>query len=581
MESKETESTNTLKPQFELVMGHVACRIFIAIFIILITIPPIYRNAFDISSYFDNESSSEISSLAPILKIFKKQKGLPLNVHFNDFEENLKSAVFAEPPRKIIQSSLSLGPLKEGNRKTSIGEEGWLFFRNTLNTLTGYGPLKEEPDFVNKDPNIKNGGGPLSVIKKFANQLDSFGSHLILVNIPTKAMIYPEKIAKNIDGPIRHPDAEKFFADLESIPNLDVLDLTDPLFQLRNSVQVFLKQDTHWTPQGMEESAKIIANHIHSMGLNFDKTKIDYQEKEERSGYGDLVDNLQIFKQSFNKELVNVHPIKGMTKDINSEVILLGDSFTNIYSSNTGLGWGSGAGLPEHLAINLGMPLDVISINGGGATEVRKKLAQRRGSTIKMKNKKIIIWAITSRDLFQSESQRHEAGIKWDTVKFNELEPKKELPNSPIIVRARLTKKPNIPNPQLTTYKDLLYGSDYEIIEKISGDIQDDNGKIAVINWAFKNRKIKPSAEYALEREAIIKLVPFEEMKELQTLEQVYDGDIFDLYWEVSENSDKSTEINQILAENTGLRHKFASITSGIFAIFIFLGTRFIPKHSC
>ena len=136
-------------------------------------------------------------------------------------------------------------------------------------------------------------------------------------------------------------------------------------------------------------------------------------------------------------------------------------------------------------------------------------------------------------------------------------------------------------NPQLNTYKDLLYGSDYEIIEKISGDIQDDNGKIAVINWAFKNRKIKPSAEYALEREAIIKLVPFEEMKELQTLEQVYDGDIFDLYWELSEKSDKSTEINQLLAENTGLRHKIASITSGVFSIFIFLGTRFIPKHSC
>ena len=580
MESKKTKSTNTLNPQFELVMGHLACRISISIFIIIITIPPIYRNAFDVSSYFNNESSSEISSSAPILKIFKKQKGLPLNAHFNDFEENLKFAVFAEPPRKIIQSSLSLGPLKEGNRKTSIGEEGWLFFRNTLNALTGYGPLKGEPDFVNKDPNIKNGRGPSSVIKEFANQLDGFGSHLILVNIPTKAMVYPEKIAKNVDGPIRHPDSEKFFADLEPIPNVDVLDLTDPLFQLRNSVQVFLKQDTHWTPQGMEESAKIIANHIHSMSLNFDKTKIDYQEKEERSGYGDLVDNLQIFKQGFNKELVNVHPIKGMTKDINSEVILLGDSFTNIYSSNTGLGWGNGAGLPEHLAINLGMPLDVISINGGGATEVRKKLAQRRGSAIKMKNKKIIIWAITSRDLFQSESQRHEAGIKWDTVKFNELEPKKERPNSPIIVRARLTKKTNIPNPQLTTYKDLLYGSDYEIIEKISGEIQDDNGKIAVINWAFKNRKIKPSAEYSLEREAIIKLVPFEEMKELQTLEQVYDGDIFDLYWELSEKSDKSTEINQLLAENTGLRHKIASITSGVFSIFIFLGTRFIPKHS-
>ena len=28
-------------------------------------------------------------------------------------------------------------------------------------------------------------------------------------------------------------------------------------------------------------------------------------------------------------------------------------------------------------ALNIGTPIDVISINGGGATEVRKKLAQR------------------------------------------------------------------------------------------------------------------------------------------------------------------------------------------------------------
>ncbi|MAB59353.1 MAG: hypothetical protein CMO46_02280 [Verrucomicrobiales bacterium] len=579
MESKKTGSTNALNSQFEVVIGHVTCRIFIAIFIIIITIPPIYRNAFDVSSYFDNKSTDQTSSAAPILKIFKKQKGLSLKDHFNDFEKNLESAIFIEPPRKIIQSCLSLGPLKEGNRKTIIGEEGWLFFRNALSALTGYGPLKEEPDFVNKDPNIKRGNSPLSIIKEFAQQLDDFGTHLVLVNIPSKAMIYPDKISKNLESPIRHPDAQKFFADLKSVPNLDVLDLTDPLFKLRNKIQVFLKQDTHWTPQGMEESAKMIASHIHSMGFNFEKTQIGYQKKEERSGYGDLVENLKI-SHGFEKELVTAHPVQGSTKDINSEIILLGDSFTNIYSSNTSLGWGKEAGLPEHLAINLGAPLDVISINGGGATEVRKKLAQRRGSAIQMRNKKIMIWAITSRDLFQSASQRHETGIRWNTVKFNELDPKKESPSSSIIVRARLTKKPNIPNPQLTTYKDLLYGSDYEIIEKIAGEINDENGKIAVLNWAFKNRKINPSAEYALGREAIIELVPFEEMKELQTLEQIYDGDIFDLYWELPKNSDEKPEINQINARNAGFRHKIALITSGVFSIIIFLGTRFIPKHN-
>ena len=93
------------------------------------------------------------------------------------------------------------------------------------------------------------------------------------------------------------------------------------------------------------------------------------------------MEKINIWDGAFNQESVIAKPIKGNTRDRNSEIILLGDSFTNIYSSNEGLGWGNNAGLPEHIASNVGTPIDVISINGGGATEVRKKLAQRRGSS--------------------------------------------------------------------------------------------------------------------------------------------------------------------------------------------------------
>ena len=394
-------------------------------------------------------------------------------------------------------------------------------------------------------------------------------------------MIYPEKINHNIKGPISHPDAQRLVSELNSLPNLDVLDLTRSLFNLKKDKKVFLKQDTHWTPEAMEEAAKIIANHIKSMDINIDKVNLNPKQKEGRKAYGDLVEKINIWDGAFNQESVIAKPIKGNTRDRNSEIILLGDSFTNIYSSNEGLGWGNNAGLPEHIASNVGTPIDVISINGGGATEVRKKLAQRRGSSEDMKNKKVVIWAITCRDLFLSQEQCIDRNISWENVSFDKRPLEKKPTNNKITIRAKLIEKPKIPDPKQTTYKDLLYGADYEIIETISGQVPEEGKKIAVVNWAFKNRVLLPSANYEIGSVRNLQLMPFEEMKDLQTLEQMYEGDNFDLFWELPKTSEKTHEIGQIKSENKAFRHKIALIVSSLFTIFIFIGTNRIPEHYC
>ena len=58
-----------------------------------------------------------------------------------------------------------------------------------------------------------------------------------------------------------------------------------------------------------------------------------------------------------------------------SDVLLLGDSFTNIYS-DAAMGWGESAGFAEHLSLALGRPLDVLAENGGGAAALRLSLAR-------------------------------------------------------------------------------------------------------------------------------------------------------------------------------------------------------------
>lgn len=571
MGTSKNNSTDDLNSTFELFIGKKACRLFIGIFLFIIIIPPLYRNIFEISAKLQTDELNHDSSWTPVIELFNKKKNQSLNEHLKSFEKNLETALFAETPRKLTQSTLSLSPLKEGNRNVRIGKDGWLFLDDAIESLTGQGPF----------PFQKDGNSPVYAIKRFADQLDNFGARLILVSIPSKAMIYPEKINHNIKGPISHPDAQRLVSELNSLPNLDVLDLTRSLFNLKKDTKVFLKQDTHWTPEAMEEAAKIIANHIKSMDINIDKVNLNPKQKEERKAYGDLVEKINIWDGAFSQESVIAKPIKGNTRDRNSEIILLGDSFTNIYSSNEGLGWGNNAGLPEHIASNVGTPIDVISINGGGATEVRKKLAQRRGCSEDMKNKKVVIWAITCRDLFLSQEQCIDRNISWENVSFDKRPLEKKPTNNKIIIRAKLIEKPKIPDPNQTTYKDLLYVADYEIIETISGQIPEEGKKIAVVNWAFKNRVLLPSANYEIGSVRNLQLMPFEEMKDLQTLEQMYEGDNFDLFWELPKTSEKTQEIGQIKSENKAFRHKIALIVSSLFTIFIFIGTNRIPEHYC
>ena len=78
-----------------------------------------------------------------------------------------------------------------------------------------------------------------------------------------------------------------------------------------------------------------------------------------------------------------------------SPILLLGDSFTNVFSSGE-LGMGHRGGFGEQLASELGLPIDIIAIPGGGASRSRKALALRPQP---LRGKLLVIWEFTQRDL--------------------------------------------------------------------------------------------------------------------------------------------------------------------------------------
>jgi hypothetical protein len=88
-----------------------------------------------------------------------------------------------------------------------------------------------------------------------------------------------------------------------------------------------------------------------------------------------------------------------------SPVLLLGDSYTNIYRRPE-MDWGEGAGLGEQLMLRLGVGVQVIAVNGGGATTVRESLARKPAA---LARKQVVVWACTARDLFDET-------IAWERV---------------------------------------------------------------------------------------------------------------------------------------------------------------------
>ena len=85
--------------------------------------------------------------------------------------------------------------------------------------------------------------------------------------------------------------------------------------------------------------------------------------------------------------------------DPSADVLLLGDSFTNVYDAPE-MGWGESAGLAEQLSYQLGRSIDAIRRNDAGAHATREMLsAELARGMDRLAGKKVVVWQFASREL--------------------------------------------------------------------------------------------------------------------------------------------------------------------------------------
>jgi hypothetical protein len=406
----------------------------------------------------DSASSSVLSRVFMINRhLLKEMKG---------FEETLNDqSVIGKWIRPKIQYILT-GWLGAGNEKAYSGVRPWLFYRPGVDYLTG-------PPFLHPIQLRKRAAGgsewatpmepdPRAAILLLKQQLARRGIALIIVPTPIKAMIHPEKLSPRTIGQqteLQNPSYERFKEEMEREGVL-VFDAAPVLMEAKaqgGQVQ-YLTTDTHWRPEAVELAAERLKDFIGERVSLPALPPFGYHvERSEMTQLGDLAVMLGLpaNQRIFPREKVSIRKIVGAggepwQSQKTADVLVLGDSFSNIYSLGA-MGWGEGGGFIEQLSHALQRPLDRITRNDDGSYATREILAgELAKGRDRLAGKRLVIYQFAIRELAVGNWKRID--LKPGTppqVKYLTLPPGSER-----IVQGKIEAVSAVPRPGTVAYKD-------------------------------------------------------------------------------------------------------------------------------
>jgi hypothetical protein len=301
---------------------------------------------------------------------------------------------------------------------TVVGRDGWLFFSNELRHV-GVGRFWGEAAAKVSRARAEY-ADPLPAILDYHAQLRKLGIELILLPVPPKAVVYPDKLCPAVrpgaDGvPPRLDTAHQAFYKLLGAKGVEVLDLTGAFLAARAKPgsAMYCKHDTHWSGAACVLAARRIAALVKGRpwAAKIARKAFDTETVTVEIS-GDLWRDLKGAKPPREKlplRFVGTKDATGLTPvepDPASPVILLGDSHGLVFHLG-GTMHAKGAGLVDQLAAELGTPIERVAVRGSGATPARISLyrKQRRIQGY-LANKKLLVWCFSAREFTESGGWR-------------------------------------------------------------------------------------------------------------------------------------------------------------------------------
>jgi alginate O-acetyltransferase complex protein AlgJ len=308
------------------------------------------------------------------------------------------------------------GRVRDGQASVRGDDPAWFFLNRELKQL-GAGKFWEK-DWAEIAANKSD---PTPHMVKFNDLLKEKGVRLILVPVPVKAAIYPDKLAARF-SPGNPLPLKGYFDELRK-QGVDVLDVEPDLNSHRAKTggegadKLYCEQDSHFAPL----TAEIIAAEIKKKVAG--EAWFDAQPKQafKRSGKqaltitGDQVKGAQLNPAPQGEVLTLTYAgkevggkIEPVAADQDSPVLLLGDSHTMVFTDGASTGMHcQGAGLQDQIQYELGFAIDRVANRGSGLVQARKSLVMMRVRSEPefWDKKKLVVWVFSAREFTQSSDR--------------------------------------------------------------------------------------------------------------------------------------------------------------------------------
>ncbi|MCY2968545.1 MAG: hypothetical protein NT069_33795 [Planctomycetota bacterium] len=398
------------------------------------------------------------------------------------------------------------------------GRGDWLYFDRDLAHLTGPAVLDSTRLDHRRlaEPGIEP--DPLPAIIDLHQQLRRRGIRLIVVPVPSKGTIDRHPLYANQEiavlpenGSFREILARLAAADVETVDVASLLDTDDR----KTFVPRFLATDSHWNPSAVD----LVARHL-ARRLGWDVSTGEFEETVTTiEGVGDLARRLD--PAGTWRESVEIRPVTPLWKwnaiesasrreSQGAPIVLLGDSYTNIYS-DPGLNFGENAGLTERLASHSQTQVDAIALNAGGAVASRREFARAwRRNPERFTNLKVVIWEFAVRELSFGD---------WSRV---ELPPSISIGSNAGQARAADVESASDPVTMTLTIRDIAPGDTLNgsapypeallavRCESEQGDARHPEfADVVVYVWGLRDRRPTPATRWKVGDAVELRLVPW------------------------------------------------------------------------
>lgn len=264
-----------------------------------------------------------------------------------------------------------------------LGRDGWLFYKPDLRFLV--------------EPCTQ----PVPVIQRFRDQLAHRGIRLLVVPVPGKPSVLPDRLTTRFaaeNEPLASHTTD-LLMQLRAV-GVETVDLLDSLALRSDGEPSYLQRDTHWSGATARRAAEFVAAKVRANGW-VDQGSTEYAIRPVMtSRRGDVVRMMDVpqLEREFPPDRVRCEQVVAKntgalyTDDLASPVLVLGDSFLRIYETDEP----RAAGFIAHLARALGRPVASIINDGGASTLVRQQLARRPEL---LAGKRLVIWEFVERDI--------------------------------------------------------------------------------------------------------------------------------------------------------------------------------------